>query len=143
MGQTAIKQKQKVSAKLVKKGTERNSRRQNASPARDNGTVLNQKFADRRENLNIKATKEELESLLWINTREEVAAEAARFKNYPAEAAKENILMFIEAALDVRAEALILRRKWWKEIKVKYPELPIDKQNVFVDFDTNEFYVVK
>jgi hypothetical protein len=121
MGQTAIKQKQKVSIKTAK----------------------NQKSAGPRKNLNIQATKEELESLLWINTREEVAAESARFKNYPAEAAKENILQFIEAALDVRAEALVLRRKWWQEIKVKYPKLPIDKQNVFLDFDTGEFYLVK
>jgi hypothetical protein len=54
---------------------------------------------------------------------------------------REQIKLFVEAALEAKAEAMSLQRQWWREIFAKYPELPKDK-NVFVDFDTGEFYLL-
>jgi hypothetical protein len=128
MGQTAVRQKQKALVKAAGRNKEKN-----AASARQADS--------QRKYLNVQAAPEEIESLILVNAKSEAAEEAARLQNFPADAAKEQILIFIEAALNARAEAMLLRRRWWQEIKTKYPQLPIDTQNVFVDFDTGKFYV--
>jgi hypothetical protein len=50
------------------------------------------------------------------------------------------VQVFVNAALNARAEAMNLQRQWWNEIFAKYPQLPKDK-NVFVDFETCDFYL--
>jgi hypothetical protein len=136
MGQTAIRQKQKASGKKVKEAKKNNF----GEVCQICGKVHAQ---NERKNLGIKATKVEVESLLLFNMHVDVASEAAQFKVYPPDAAKEQIMVFIEAALQARAEALASRRRWWVEIKAKYPKLPWDKYNIFVDFNTYEFYILE
>jgi len=92
-----------------------------------------------RKNLGLSATREETESLLLINNRINIAAQAARPVNTVTNATKEQIKLFVEAALEARAEATSLQRQWWKEITAKY-NLPVDK-NVFIDFNTCEFFL--
>ncbi|MDR2430707.1 MAG: hypothetical protein LBD99_00390 [Candidatus Margulisbacteria bacterium] len=94
-----------------------------------------------RENLNVKAAREEVVSLIMINNRVNVAAQAASPVNVAPNVTREQIKLFVEAALEAKAEAMSLQRQWWREIFAKYPELPKDK-NVFVDFDTGEFYLL-
>jgi hypothetical protein len=100
------------------------------------------KVHPQREDLNIKATRDEVESLILINNRVNVAEQAARPANIPQEVTPEQVQVFVNAALNAKAEALNLQRQWWNEIFAKYPQLPRDK-NVFVDFDTCDFYVQK
>ncbi|MDR2430863.1 MAG: hypothetical protein LBD99_01190 [Candidatus Margulisbacteria bacterium] len=94
-----------------------------------------------RESLNIKAAREEVESLVMINNRVNVAAQAASPVNVALNVTREQIKLFVEAALEAKAEAMSLQRRWWREIFAKYPDLPRGK-NVFVDFDTGEFYLL-
>ena len=98
------------------------------------------KVHPQREDLNIKATRDEVESLILINNRINVAEQAARPTNIPQGVTPEQVQVFVNAALNAKAEALNLQRQWWQEIFAKYPQLPRDK-NVFVDFDTCDFYV--
>jgi hypothetical protein len=69
-----------------------------------------------------------------------VAAQAAQPTVLPQGVTAEQVQVFVNAALNAKAEALNLQRQWWNEIFAKYPQLPRDK-NVFVDFDTCDFYV--
>jgi hypothetical protein len=98
------------------------------------------KVHPKRQDLNIKATRDEVESLILINNRVNVAAEAARPTNIPQGVTPEQVQVFVNAALNAKAEALNLQRQWWNEIFAKYPQLPRDK-NVFVDFETCDFYI--
>lgn len=137
MGQTALKQKQRVSMQKIKNKNKSGEICQLCGQAHaPNGGV-----AGKRKNLGIKALRDEVESLVLINTRINTATAAAQIKNFPAAATKEQILLFIEAALNTLAEARQMQRTWWQGIKAKYPKLPIGQQNVFVDFDTYEFYI--
>ncbi|MDR1453275.1 MAG: hypothetical protein LBJ25_04810 [Candidatus Margulisbacteria bacterium] len=99
------------------------------------------KVHPRREDLNIKATRDEVESLILINNRINVAAQAAQPAALQQGVTAEQVQVFVNAALNARAEAMNLQRQWWNEIFVKYPQLPKDK-NVFVDFDTEDFYIM-
>ena len=94
-----------------------------------------------RKNLNIKATRDEVDSLIMISNRVNVASQAAQPVNVAPNVTKEQIRVFIEAALDAKAEAMSLQRQWWQEILAKYKELPKNK-NIFVDYETCEFYVM-
>jgi DNA repair exonuclease SbcCD ATPase subunit len=136
MGQTALRQKQKAAIKKDKAVNKANTG--GVCPVCGKVHPPNQ-----RKNLGVKAAKDEVEDLILANTRVDVASEAAQFRKYPPEAAKEQIMAFVEAALETRAEALASRRKWWEEIKTRYPQLPWAKYNIFVDFDTGEFYIRK
>jgi hypothetical protein len=98
------------------------------------------KVHDKRENLGIKADQDEVEDLILIQNRLDVAAQAAQPADVPQGTTPEQVQLFVTAALNVRAGALNLQRKWWNEIIAKY-NLPKDK-NVFVDFNTCEFYVL-
>ncbi|MDR1453986.1 MAG: hypothetical protein LBJ25_08460 [Candidatus Margulisbacteria bacterium] len=97
------------------------------------------KVHPRREDLSIKATRDEVESLILINNRIDVAAQAAQPAALQQGVTAEQVQVFVNAALNARAEAMSLQRQWWNEIFAKYPQLPKDK-NVFVDFDTCDFY---
>ena len=94
-----------------------------------------------RENLGLSATHEEVESLILINNRVNVSAQAAQPTNIAPNVTKEQVKIFVEAALEARAEAIALQRQWWQEMFAKYTDLPKDK-NVFVDFETGEFYIM-
>ena len=94
-----------------------------------------------RKDLGVKATQDETESLLLLNNRVQVAAQTARPANLPPGVTPEQVQVFVQAAINARAEALSMQRGWWNEIFAKYPALPKDK-NVFVDFDTGEFYIM-
>ena len=98
------------------------------------------KVHPQREDLNIKATREEVESLILINNRVNVAAQAAQPTALQQGVTAEQVQVFVNAVLNAKAEALNLQRQWWSEIFAKYPQLPRDK-NVFVDFDTCDFYL--
>jgi hypothetical protein len=98
------------------------------------------KVHPKRQDLNIKAARDEVESLILINNRINVAAQAAQPTAIPSGVTPEQVQVFVNAALNARAEAMNLQRQWWNEIFTKYPQLPRDK-NVFVDFDTCDFYV--
>ncbi|MDR1324035.1 MAG: hypothetical protein LBK68_06335 [Candidatus Margulisbacteria bacterium] len=98
------------------------------------------KVHPQREDLNIKATRDEVESLILINNRVNVAEQAARPTALQQGVTAEQVQVFVNAALNAKAEAMNLQRQWWNEIFAKYPQLPKDK-NVFVDFDTCDFYV--
>ncbi|MDR1997168.1 MAG: hypothetical protein LBQ83_02445 [Candidatus Margulisbacteria bacterium] len=99
------------------------------------------KIHDIRKDLGIKAEQAEVESLVLINNRVNVAEQAARPVDLPASVTKEQVQLFVSAALEAKAEALSLQRQWWQEILAKYTELPKD-ENVFVDFETGEFYIM-
>lgn len=92
-----------------------------------------------RKNLGANATREEVESLILINNRIKVAAQVAQPTN--TSAAPEQVQVFLDAALNAKAEALNMQRQWWVEITNKY-KLTKDK-NIFVDFETGEFYVLE
>lgn len=94
------------------------------------------------KNLGVKAEPEELNSLIMINNRVNVANQATQPTNIPPNITKEQVKLFVDAALEAKVEAMDLQRQWWKEILVKYTDLPKDK-NVFVDFETGEFYVME
>jgi hypothetical protein len=98
------------------------------------------KVHPKREDLNIKAARDEVESLILINNRVQVAEQAAQPANIAQGVTPEQVQIFVNAALNAKAEALNLQRQWWNEIFAKYPQLPKDK-NVFVDFDTTDFYI--
>ncbi|MDR1113946.1 MAG: hypothetical protein LBL50_02525 [Candidatus Margulisbacteria bacterium] len=98
------------------------------------------KVHPKREDLNIKATRDEVESLILINNRVNVAEQAARPTALQQGVTPEQVQVFVNAALNAKAEALNLQRQWWNEMFAKYPQLPRDK-NVFVDFDTCDFYL--
>ncbi|GBR74967.1 hypothetical protein NO1_2049 [Candidatus Termititenax aidoneus] len=98
------------------------------------------KVHPQREDLNIKATRDEVESLILINNRVSVAEQAARPTALQQGVTQEQVQVFVNAALNAKAEAMNLQRQWWNEIFAKYPQLPRDK-NVFVDFETCDFYV--
>ncbi|MDR1996814.1 MAG: hypothetical protein LBQ83_00595 [Candidatus Margulisbacteria bacterium] len=98
------------------------------------------KIHDIRKDLGIKATREEVESLVLINNRVSVAEQAAQPVDVQPNVTKEQVQLFVSAALEAKAEALALQRKWWQEILAKYTELPKD-ENVFVDMDSGEFYI--
>jgi hypothetical protein len=98
------------------------------------------KVHPQRQDLNIKATRDEVESLILINNRINVAAQAAQPTAIQQGVTQEQVQVFVNAALNARAEAMNLQRQWWQEIFAKYPQLPKDK-NVFVDFDTCDFYI--
>jgi hypothetical protein len=98
------------------------------------------KVHPKREDLNIKATRDEVESLILINNRVNVAEQAARPADIPQGVTPEQVQIFVNAALSAKAEALNLQRQWWNEIFAKYPQLPKNK-NVFVDFETGDFYL--
>jgi hypothetical protein len=100
------------------------------------------KVHPKRQDLNIKAAREEVESLILINNRVNVAVEAAQPTALQQGVTQERVQVFVNAALNARAEAMSLQRQWWNKIFAKYPQLPRDK-NVFVDFDTCDFYVQK
>ena len=93
-----------------------------------------------RKDLGIKATSDEVESLILINNRVQVAAQTARPANLPPNVDPQTVQIFVQAALNAQAEAQLMQRGWWQEILEKYPQLPKDK-NVLVDFNTCEFYV--
>jgi hypothetical protein len=99
------------------------------------------KVHDLRQDLGIKATQEEVDSVHLINNRINAAIQAAQPASVQPGATKEQVQLFVTAALEARAEAEALQSAWWKEIFAKYTELPRDK-NVYVDFDTNEFYIL-
>ncbi|MDR1322871.1 MAG: hypothetical protein LBK68_00355 [Candidatus Margulisbacteria bacterium] len=98
------------------------------------------KVHPKREDLNIKATRDEVESLILINNRVSVAAEAARPTAFQQGVTPEQVQVFVNAALNAKAEAMNLQRQWWNEIFARYPQLPKNK-NVFVDLDTCDFYL--
>ncbi|MDR1113627.1 MAG: hypothetical protein LBL50_00875 [Candidatus Margulisbacteria bacterium] len=98
------------------------------------------KVHPQREDLNIKATRDEVESLILINNRVNVAEQAARPADIAQGVTPEQVQVFVNAALNAKAEAMNLQRQWWNEIFAKYAQLPRDK-NVFVDFDTCDFYI--
>ncbi|MDR2428363.1 MAG: hypothetical protein LBD62_00975 [Candidatus Margulisbacteria bacterium] len=98
------------------------------------------KVHPKRQDLNIMAAREEVECLILINNRVNVAAEAAQPTALQQGVTQEQVQVFVNAALNAKAEAINLQRQWWNEILAKYPQLPRDK-NVFVDFDTCDFYV--
>jgi hypothetical protein len=98
------------------------------------------KVHPQREDLNIKATRDEVESMILINNRVNVAEQAARPTALQQGVTPEQVQVFVNAALNAKAEALNLQRQWWNEIFAKYPQLPKNK-NVFVDFETGDFYV--
>jgi hypothetical protein len=98
------------------------------------------KVHPRRQDLNIKATREEVESLILLNNRVSVAGEAAQPAVLQPGVSAEQVQVFVQAALNAKAEGMNMQRQWWREIFGKYPELPRDK-NVFVDFETCDFYV--
>jgi DNA repair exonuclease SbcCD ATPase subunit len=98
------------------------------------------KVHPKREDLNIKATRDEVESMILINNRVNVAEQAAQPTALQQGVTQEQVQVFVNAALNAKAEALNLQRQWWNEIFAKYPQLPRDK-NVFVDFDTCDFYI--
>jgi hypothetical protein len=99
------------------------------------------KVHDIRQNLGLKATPEEVDSVHLINNRINAAIQAAQPSAVQPGVTKEQVRLFVAAALEARAEAEALQSAWWKEIFAKYPALPRDK-NVYVDFDTNEFYIL-
>ena len=92
-----------------------------------------------RKNLGVSATREETDSLIIINNRVNVSAQAAQPTNIAPNVTKEQVKIFVEAALEAKAEAVALQRQWWREVAAKYA-LPKDK-NIFVDFDTCEFFL--
>ena len=100
------------------------------------------KVHPQRKNLDIKATREEVESLMLINNRAQVAAQAAQPTALPQGVTPEQVQIFVQAAINARAEAISMQRGWWNEIFTKYPQLPKDK-NIFVDFESYEFYCMK
>jgi hypothetical protein len=99
------------------------------------------KVHDIRQNLGVKATQEEVDSVHLINNRINAAMQAAQPSAVQPGVTKEQVQLFVAAALEARAEAEALQSAWWKEIFAKYSALPRDK-NVFVDFDTGEFYIL-
>jgi hypothetical protein len=99
------------------------------------------KVHDIRQNLGVKATPEEVDSVHLINNRINAAIQAAQPSAVQPGVTKEQVQLFVAAALEARAEAEALQSAWWKEIFAKYPALPKDK-NVYVDFDTGEFYIL-
>jgi hypothetical protein len=111
-----------------------------AEPIENNICPVCGKTHDRRENLGIKATQTELDSLLLFNMRVNVARQAASPASLPPETTAEQVRVFMKATLDAQAEAMTQQRGWWQEIIAKY-NLPKDK-NVFVDFETGDFYVM-
>jgi len=95
-----------------------------------------------RKDLGIGATRDEVDSLMMINNRINVAAQAAQPTNIAPNVTKEQIKIFVEAALEAKAEAMSLQRQWWQEILAKYTALPKNK-NIFVDFETCAFYIME
>ena len=93
-----------------------------------------------RKDLGIRATQDETESLLLLNNRVQTATQVAQPTALPQGVTPEQVQVFVQAAINARAEALSMQRGWWNEIFAKYPALPKDK-NVFVDFNTGEFYL--
>ncbi|GBR73338.1 hypothetical protein NO1_0738 [Candidatus Termititenax aidoneus] len=98
------------------------------------------KVHPQREDLNIKATRDEVESLMLINNRVNVAEQAARPTALQQGVTQEQVQVFVNAALNAKAEALNLQRQWWNEIFAKYPQLA-KYENVFIDLDTCDFYI--
>jgi hypothetical protein len=94
----------------------------------------------KQENLGIKAERVEVDSLVLFNTRVQVARQAASPADIPQGVTADQVKVFVQAALYAQAEALAQQRGWWQEVIAKY-NLPRDK-NVFVDFDTGDFYII-
>lgn len=98
------------------------------------------KADNKRQNLGIKVSQVELDSLLLFNTRISVAGQAASCTEISRSATLEQVKLYITAAIDVQAEAREQQRGWWREIIVKY-KLPKDKE-IFVDFSTGDLYII-
>ncbi|MDR1997795.1 MAG: hypothetical protein LBQ83_05680 [Candidatus Margulisbacteria bacterium] len=94
---------------------------------------------DIRQDLGVNATRAEVDELITINNRINVAAQASQPVDFPSNVTQDQVQMFVSAALNARAEAMTLRRVWWRDMLAKY-ELP--SEGTFVDLDTCGFYVL-
>lgn len=94
-----------------------------------------------RVNLNIVATKEEVDSLSLIINKVNCASQAAQIGAIPDGATEEKVKWFIQAAIDSLSNYQWLQKDWWNSMMSKY-NLPKDN-NVWVDFQTYDFYIIK
>jgi hypothetical protein len=93
-----------------------------------------------KETLGIYATKEETDSLALINNKISCAAQAARPDAIPQGVDPERAKLFVQAAIDSLGVYRWLEQDWWRGVKKVYA-LP-ENVNVFLDFNTGEFYMV-
>lgn len=95
----------------------------------------------KRENLNLACSPEELDNMKLIQNKLSCANQAARPNAIPDNVSADKIDLFVKAALNTKAEALFLQQMWWEEMKKKYNLPP--EQNVFLDFMNGSFYILK
>lgn len=95
----------------------------------------------KRLDLKIFCTKEELDSINLIISKIQCANQAARPDAIPNGVAADKIRLFVQAAIDAKANYLWLEKDWWNNAIKKYA-LPQDKR-VFIDFNSGVFYILE
>lgn len=96
------------------------------------------KVHGKRINLGVTCESEELQSMELIINKLNCAQQAANPNAIPPGTPQPEAKMFIQAAIDSLGNYKWLESDWWNNAKKKY-NLPDDK-NVFIDFDTGDFY---
>lgn len=94
---------------------------------------------DNKKGLNIFCTKEEIDSIQLIRNKIDCASQACRPDAIPDGINEIKAKWFIQSAIDSLASYRWIEQEWWKEIKKKY-NLPLNI-NIWVDFETQEFYI--
>lgn len=92
-----------------------------------------------RKGLNIFCTKEEIDSIQLIQNKVSCANQACSPDAIPDGVDEIKAKWFIQSAIDSLASYRWLENDWWSNMKKKY-ELP-KEVNVWIDFDTSEFYI--
>jgi len=95
----------------------------------------------KRLELKVYATKEAIDSLTLIQTRLNNADQSIRIDSLPENTRPEIATAYFKAAIEAKADAQFLMNDWWKN--AMQDEKLKNKGNVYIDFETREFYVLE
>ena len=97
----------------------------------------------RRQGLNIFASEEDAIEYRIIRTRVSCASQAMQVQAIPTGVTAQDVQMFVTAAIESKADSLVMESLWWRSSIQKYALNVAALGDVYFDVDTKEFFINK
>ena len=99
---------------------------------------------ENRKYLNIFCTEEEMMEMRLIQTRNTCARQAAQVQSIPQGVSKEDLNLFVKAAIEALADATLMEQLWWERVIKKYNLRTVEPNKpIYLDFDIKDFYILE